>query len=46
MDPAYGRALRDAIDAGVTVRAVRAQMTIHQMHIDGSVPFFRREAVR
>ncbi|MYE24131.1 MAG: hypothetical protein F4Y01_09330, partial [Gammaproteobacteria bacterium] len=42
VDPAYGRALRHAIDAGVTVRAIRARMTIQQMQIDGTVPFFRK----
>ena len=41
VDPAYGRALRHAIDAGVTVRAVRAQMSIRQIAIDGAVPFCR-----
>ena len=41
VDRTYGRALRHAIDAGVTVRAVRARMTIQEVQIDGTVPFFR-----
>lgn len=39
VDPAYGAALRRAIDAGVTVRAVRARMSVREMWIEGAVPF-------
>ena len=41
IDPAYGHALRHAIDAGVAVRAVRVRMSLREMRIEGGVPFSR-----
>ena len=41
IDPAYGQALRHALDAGVAVRAVRVRMSLREMQIEGAVPFSR-----
>jgi sugar fermentation stimulation protein A len=38
IDPAYGEALRGAVDRGAEVLAVRARVTPTRIHVDGMLP--------